>query len=59
MTKRVEQAVCTNCGSTEIVRDASVIWDTSTQQWEISGIYDYIFCEGCDGETDFDFIPFE
>lgn len=44
--------VCRHCGSPEIVRDASARWDTTAQDWTLSGVYDCTFCDECNGESD-------
>lgn len=43
--------VCDRCGSDEVHRDAWADWDEETGQWVLGNIFDYSFCEKCDGES--------
>lgn len=49
--QRVEP-VCKRCGSTDLSRDASAIWDSDAQQWDLCAIYDSTTCEACTAESD-------
>ncbi|WP_186402124.1 hypothetical protein [Sphingopyxis sp. P1IMeth2] len=44
--------VCTQCGSDQLVRDASARWDMDAQDWTMSGLYDCTTCNICGGESD-------
>lgn len=48
--KAMVRPVCRNCGSGEIVRDASARWDVTAQDWSLIGVYDCTFCDNCNGE---------
>lgn len=43
--------VCKTCGSDDVYRDAWANWDYSLQQWVLYDIYDYAWCEKCEGDT--------
>ncbi|CCW16957.1 hypothetical protein EBBID32_12960 [Sphingobium indicum BiD32] len=49
--KPVEPA-CRDCGSTNLTRDAFAGWDSDTQQWVLSAIYQSTTCHACDAESD-------
>lgn len=51
-SKALAVPICRDCGSTEIVRDASARWDVAAQDWTLSGVYDCTFCDECNGESD-------
>jgi ribosomal protein L37AE/L43A len=45
-------AVCSYCGSENVKADAYAVWNTDTQQWEVSATFDKgAYCDECDGET--------
>lgn len=44
--------VCSNCGSENCGKDASVRWNVDTQAYEVSGIFDDGWCEDCSCERD-------
>ncbi|RJG49577.1 hypothetical protein D0Z70_24185 [Sphingobium terrigena] len=44
--------VCPDCGSDEIVRDATVRWDPDERGWSISGLFDNETCDDCGAEGD-------
>lgn len=46
------ERVCTECGSTDIRRDAWAIWNEHTQQWELDRWFELVFCKNCDAITD-------
>lgn len=50
---------CRTCGSTNISRDASVVWNKLNQSWEIKTIYDNASCEDCGGDTKLETYHFE
>lgn len=50
MDKKRIKYVCPNCGSDYVFSDASAIWNTDSQQWELYVIYDNSYCEGCNTE---------
>jgi hypothetical protein len=41
---------CSNCGSQNIRRNADVVWDVTTQKWEIVSLFDSCTCDDCDTE---------
>jgi len=43
--------VCATCCGTNVRKDADVMWDESTQEWEVAGIYDNETCDDCGGDT--------
>lgn len=42
---------CKACGSTNVRRDADVMWNVSAQCWELAGIQDNATCNDCGGQT--------
>lgn len=44
--------LCSRCGSSRIVRDACVRWDTITRRWALADVHDCDFCESCNAEGD-------
>jgi len=52
--------VCRDCGSTEVVSDATASWDTEKQDWAVHNTFDKgAWCDECDGETRLDAVPLE
>jgi Zn finger protein HypA/HybF involved in hydrogenase expression len=45
--------LCPECGSDNIQLDASAAWDTTEQEWVLSGTYDEGWCNEC-GTTNID-----
>lgn len=46
-------AICGECGSDNVVRDAFARWEPSSQSWEIAVLIDDAgFCHDCDCEVD-------
>ena len=45
---------CAACGSTAILRDAWARWDPASQDYELAAVFDYAYCEDCDGEASVD-----
>ena len=45
---------CATCGSTAILRDAWARWDPASQDYELAAVFDFAYCEDCDGETSVD-----
>ena len=43
--------VCKHCGSEDVVRDAWASWDSTLGEWVLSDIFDYEFCQECEGDT--------
>jgi hypothetical protein len=41
---------CSNCDSEDVVRDAWACWSFERQEWELSQIFDYAYCEACEGD---------
>ena len=56
MNNKIEQPVCSYCGSNEVDRDACAAWNIETQQWEMVTVYDNADCEQCQGETSLEMI---
>ena len=46
-----EFPICSQCGSTRIVKDAWAGWNADTQDWELSSVFDFSFCLDCEGEA--------
>ncbi len=42
---------CKQCGSEEVIRDASAVWSDSDQTWELAGVNDQGYCDNCGSET--------
>ena len=42
---------CKSCGSENVLRDAWAEWDSETQRWELSSVFDHAYCDDCDSET--------
>ena len=41
--------ICKSCGSTNINRDAWVVWDEQSQEWRLGDVYDEeIWCGDCE-----------
>jgi DNA-directed RNA polymerase subunit RPC12/RpoP len=43
--------VCVHCGSERVLRDAWAAWDSDSQSWELTSVFDAAHCEDCEGET--------
>ena len=43
--------ICEDCGSPDLVYDASARWDTRTQSMELSSTYDHCDCLSCESEN--------
>jgi uncharacterized OB-fold protein len=43
--------VCSECGSSEVMRDAWCEWHIETQEWVVHSVYDHAFCEACEAEA--------
>lgn len=41
--------VCGNCGSQNVMRDAWAVWDVANQEWVLGAVFDYTYCDDCDG----------
>jgi hypothetical protein len=39
--------VCSDCGSTDVFRDAGAVWNVEKQDWELGTVYDQGFCNNC------------
>lgn len=46
------EPVCKHCGSTDLSRDASVVWNPDTQHWNLCSVYDSTTCQACTAESD-------
>ena len=44
---KAARPICSNCGSTLIVKDAAAMWDEISGEWELLTTYDDETCEGC------------
>ena len=42
---------CRTCGSEDVARDASVVWDSDAQKWIRDELFDKYYCYKCEGET--------
>lgn len=51
--------ICSNCGSTNVWKDANARWNETTQKWELLNTFDNDYCEDCDGECSLDEKPLE
>lgn len=51
--------VCSFCGSSEVNRDAWAEWDVDTQQWVLGVVFDYGYCQACEGDSRLKEIPYE
>jgi len=47
----VKRPLCPKCGSHNITRDASAIWDDNAKAWVLSDLQDAIYCEHCDEQV--------
>lgn len=43
--------ICSTCGSDQVVRDAWAEWDVATQEWVLQNVFDYAYCQACEGDT--------
>ena len=39
---------CPTCGSGNVFKDATVVWDTEKGEWVLSGIFDDVQCDHCE-----------
>lgn len=39
---------CGTCGSDDIVSDAWAAWDSTTQGWVLSAVFDAAWCHACE-----------
>lgn len=44
--------VCSDCGSNDIHFEGAIEWDNNTQQYYIADLFDYVYCNSCDADTD-------
>ena len=43
---------CANCGSTDVSRDGTVLWDDDAQKWmDVGAVFDNGTCDDCGEET--------
>lgn len=42
---------CSKCGGTQLIADANAVWNSLSNSWQLDGVHDSIFCNGCDSET--------
>lgn len=49
--------ICPHCESEEVVRDANASWNTTTQNWELSALFDIFTCNRCGYEIDPKEVP--
>lgn len=49
--------VCEDCGSEHVMRDAWAEWDAEKQDWVLGAVFDYAYCNKCDGETHIEEVP--
>jgi hypothetical protein len=58
MTVRAIEIVCSKCGSSDVVRDATAAWNVELQQWELCAVQDAGYCNECDmGEVELQEVP--
>jgi Zn finger protein HypA/HybF involved in hydrogenase expression len=50
MTIRLKMS-CKNCGLENVLRDAWAEWDSETQQWVLSNVFDHAYCDNCESDT--------
>ena len=43
--------VCENCGSDDVWRDATAVWDYQAQLWDLGSMFQQEYCVACDCET--------
>lgn len=54
------QIVCSECGSTDVSKDATARWDEDRQEWVLSAVHDKPnFCEPCGGECSLDEVAIQ
>lgn len=51
--------ICSHCGSRDVRRDAYAAWNTTTQTWELSAVFDQGYCEQCGGEAHLTEVPMD
>ena len=51
--------VCSNCGGSNVVRDAWAEWDPVRQEWILQSTFDESYCYDCEGEHSLKEIPLE
>ena len=42
------EIICTECGGTDVVRDAWAAWDAGRQEWVLANVFDDGFCRTCE-----------
>ena len=42
---------CSKCGGMQLIADANAVWNSLSNSWQLDGVHDSIFCNGCDSET--------
>ena len=52
MTAPRVKLVCPECGSADVIKDATVKWDEVAQAWTVAGVQDWEMCQACDAERD-------
>ena len=50
MERRI-RIICSECGSTDVARDAWAMWDEDTQCFELGNVFINGYCFNCDGEA--------
>lgn len=50
MTKRLMK--CANCLGTDVRKDAWASWNSETDEWELSAVFDENWCEECEMSCD-------
>ena len=51
MTKKLK-VTCRECGSPNLLRDATAAWSEFAQCWELTTVHDHTTCEDCGAEGD-------
>lgn len=54
--KKVEMR-CSQCGSTEVRKNADCAWNVKAQKWEIVALFDDASCEACGKECKLEEAP--
>jgi len=45
--EKITDYVCPVCGSNDVVRDAWAVWNVTTQEFELSSLFDNWMCNEC------------
>jgi hypothetical protein len=53
------QIICSNCGSTNVMRDAWATWCVEKQDRELGSVFDQGYCDKCEGEASLDEVEYD